>query len=89
MLFHPARACYFPRVDEIEVIETEWGSPLHQELVALEERARVEWRNSPEAREEMKLLRETPPPEIDWSSVRPLPKPAKKTPIYQWSGLSL
>lgn len=41
----------WPAVDEIEVIETEWGSELHQRLVAEEHAARVAWRNSPEARE--------------------------------------
>jgi hypothetical protein len=76
-------------MEGIEVIETEWGSPLHLELIALEERARVEWRNSPEAREEMRRLREAPPLKVDWASIRIASKPAKRTPIYQWSGMSL
>ncbi len=32
-------------MDEIEVIETEWGSELHKRLVAEEHAARVAWRN--------------------------------------------
>ncbi len=76
-------------MDGIEVIETEWGSELHRELIALEARARVEWRNSPEAREEMRRLREAGPLEIDWSSARDRKPVTKKVPIHVWSESSL
>lgn len=78
-----------PAMDGIETIETEWGSELHRQLIALEAKARVEWRNSPEAREEMRRLREAGPLEIDWSSVFRQKPPTKKVPIYVWDGLSL
>ncbi len=69
-------------MDGIEVIETEWGSELHRELIALEAKARVEWRNSPEAREEMRRLREAPP--LEWQGITTPARAARKTPIYHW-----
>lgn len=76
-------------MDDIEVIETEWGSELHRRLIAEEHAQRIAWRNSPEAIEEMKRLREAGPLEIDWSSALRKRPVTKKVPIYQWSGLSL
>lgn len=76
-------------MDDIEVIETEWGSELHRRLIAEEHDQRIAWRNSPEALEEMKRLREAGPLEIDWSSALRKRPVTKKVPIYQWNGLSL
>lgn len=76
-------------MDDIEVIETEWGSELHRRLIAEEHAQRVAWRNSPEALEEMKRLREAGPLQIDWSSALRKRPVTKKVPIYRWSGLSL
>ena len=76
-------------MDDIEVIETEWGSELHRRLIAEEHAQRIAWRNSPEAIEEMKRLRDAGPLEIDWSSALRKRPVTKKVPIYQWSGLSL
>lgn len=73
----------------IEVIETEWGSELHRRLVAEEHAARVAYRNSPEAWEQARRMKEAPPLEIDWSSALRRKPVTKKVPIYQWSGLSL
>ena len=58
----------FEAVKGIEVIETEWGSELHQRLVAEEHAARVAWRDSPEAWEQARRMKEAGPLEIDWSS---------------------
>lgn len=76
-------------MDDIEVIEIEWGSELHRRLIAEEHAQRIAWRNSPEAIEEMKRLQEAGPLEIDWSSALRKRPVTKKVPIYQWSGLSL
>lgn len=76
-------------MDDIEVIETEWGSELHRRLIAEEHAQRIAWRNSPEALEEMKRLREAGPLEIDWSSALRKRPVTKKVPIYRWPGLSL
>ena len=68
-------------MDDIEVIETEWGSELHRRLIAEEHAQRIAWRNSPEAIEEMKRLREAGP--LEWGRViHPIKR--KKTPIYRW-----
>ena len=48
----------FILVEGIEVIETEWGSELHQRLVAEEHATLVAWRDSPEAREQAQRMRE-------------------------------
>lgn len=79
----------FSPVEDIEVIETEWGSELHQRLVAEEHAARVAWRDSPEAREQAQRMREAGPLEIDWSSALRRKAVSKKTPIFQWNELSL
>jgi len=76
-------------VDDIEVIETEWGSELHKRLVAEEHAARVAWRKSPEAWEEARQMEEAGPLKIDWSSAHRQRPITKKIPIYQWSGLSI
>jgi hypothetical protein len=68
-------------VEGIEVIETEWGSALHQRLVAEEQAARVAWRETPEAREQARRIREAGP--LKWGRVI-YPEKRKKTPIYQW-----
>lgn len=57
-------------MDDIEVIETEWGSELHRRLIAEEHAQRIAWRNSPEALEEMKRLREAGPLEWGRRSIR-------------------
>jgi hypothetical protein len=75
-------------MEGIEVIETEWGSELHRRLVAEEHAARVAYRNSPEAWEQARRMREAPPLKIDWSSALRRKPVTKKVPIYQWSGMS-
>lgn len=72
---------YRVAVEAIEVIETEWGSELHQRLVAEEHAARVAWRDSPEAWEQAKRMQEAGP--LKWGRVV-YPVKRKKTPIYQW-----
>lgn len=76
-------------MDGIKVIETEWGSDLHRRLVAEEHAARVAWRNSPEAWEQARRMKEAGPLRIDWSSALKRKQVTKKVPIYRWSGLSL
>jgi len=76
-------------MDGIEVIETEWGSELHRRLIAEEHAERIAYRNSPEALEEIRRIREAGPLEIDWSSALHQKAVTRKVPIYQWSGLSL
>jgi hypothetical protein len=71
----------FIPVEGIEVIETEWGSELHQRLVAEEHAARVAWRDSPEAWEQAQRMREAGP--LEWGRVV-YPVKRKKTPIYRW-----
>jgi hypothetical protein len=68
-------------MEGIEVIETEWGSELHRRLVAEEHAARVAYRNSPEAWEQARRMKEAPP--LEWGRVI-YPVKRKKTPIYQW-----
>lgn len=75
------KVCDLPSVDDIEVIETEWGSELHKRLVAEEHAARVAWRNSPEAWEEARQMQEAGP--LKWGRVI-FPEKRKKTPIYKW-----
>ena len=70
-----------PTMEGIEVIETEWGSELHRRLVAEEHAARVAYRNSPEAWEQARRMREAGP--LEWGRVI-YPVKRKKTPIYQW-----
>ena len=76
-------------MDGIEVIETEWGSELHQRLIAEEHAARVAYRDSPEAREEARLMKEAGPLRIDWDSVGRENPRTRRTPIYVWSGMSV
>ncbi len=76
-------------MDGIEVIETEWGSELHRRLIAEKHAARVAYRDSPEAWEEARLMKEAGPLRIDWSSVRQGKPATRKTPIYVWSGMSV
>lgn len=76
-------------MDGIEVIETEWGSELHKRLIAEKHAARVAYRNSPEAWEEARRMKEAEPLRIDWSSVRRGNPRTRKTPIYVWSGMSV
>lgn len=73
--------CLSESVEGIEVIETEWGSPLHQRLVEEEHAARVAWRDSPEAREQARRMSEAGP--LEWGRVI-YPVKRKKTPIYKW-----
>jgi hypothetical protein len=80
---------YWVAVEGIEVIETEWGSELHQRLVAEEHAARVAWRDSPEAWEQAKRMQEAGPLKIDWSSALRRKPVSKKVPIYRWNELSL
>jgi hypothetical protein len=68
-------------VDGIEVIETEWGSELHKRLVAEKHAARVAYRNSPEAWEEARRMKEAGP--LQWGRII-FPDKRKKTPIYKW-----
>ena len=76
-------------MDGIEVIETDWGSDLHRRLIAEKHAARVAYRDSPEAWEEARLMKEAGPLMIDWSSVHQGKPPTRKTPIYVWSGMSV
>jgi hypothetical protein len=78
----------FPAMDGIKVIETEWGSELHRRLIAQEHAERVAWRNSPEAWEQARRMKEAGPLRIDWSTAIVRKPITKKVPIYQWSGLS-
>lgn len=71
----------FPAMDGIKVIETEWGSDLHRRLIAEEHAERVAWRNSPEAWEQARRMKEAGP--LEWGRVI-YPVKRKKTPIYRW-----
>ena len=80
---------HFPAMEDIEVIETEWGSELHKRLIAEKHAARVEYRNSPEAWEEARRMKEAEPLTIDWTlALKPKPL-TKKVPIYQWNAMSV
>ena len=68
-------------MEGIEVIETEWGSELHKRLIAEKHAARVAYRDSPEAWEEARKMKEAEP--LTWGRVI-YPEKRKKTPIYQW-----
>ena len=68
-------------MDGIEVIETEWGSELHRRLIAEKHAARVGYRNSPEAWEELRELQDAP--RLEWQRVIPA-KRARTVPIYRW-----
>lgn len=69
----------------IELIETEWGSELHLELIALEMRARVEWRNSPEAGEEMRRLEVAAGREMAPLEVAAVHDESLNLPVYIWA----
>jgi hypothetical protein len=71
-------------MDGIEVIETEWGSELHLGLIALEQKARVEWRDSPAAREEMKRLAAAAKAEKAPMEVAPIPEESLKLQVHIW-----
>ena len=71
-------------MEGIEVIETEWGSPLHRELIALEEQARVEWRNSPEAIEEMHELALASKKPMGPLEIAPRPEMPLNLPVHVW-----
>lgn len=64
------------------MIETEWGSPLHQDLIAHKAKLRAEWMNSPEAAEEAQKLKDAP--RLEWQSAVPVKQPRKKIPVYVW-----
>ena len=68
-------------MDGIQVIETEWGSELHQRLIAEKHAARVAYRDSPEAWEEYRQLLQAP--RLEWQRVIPAKK-VKTIPIYRW-----
>jgi hypothetical protein len=76
-------------MEGIEVIETEWGSELHKRLIAEKHAARVAYRDSPEAWEEARQMKEAEPLEIDWSSALRPKAPTKKVLIYKWNGMSV
>jgi hypothetical protein len=77
----PERRAKFFSMEGIEVIETEWGSELHLRLVAEEQAARVAYRDSPEAWEQARRMKEAGP--LEWGRVI-YPTKRKKTPIYRW-----
>ena len=54
-------------MESIEVIETEWGSELHKRLIAEKHAARVAYRDSPEAWEEARRMKEAGP--LEWGRV--------------------
>ena len=68
-------------MDGIEVIETEWGSELHRQLIAEKQAARVAYRESPEAWEEYRRLLAAP--KLEWQGVV-YPRRPKTVPVYQW-----
>lgn len=68
-------------MEVIEHTETEWGSELHLRLIAEKHAARVAYRESPEAWEEARRMKEAGP--LEWGGVI-YPEKRKKTPIYQW-----
>ena len=71
-------------MDDIPVIETEWGSNLHRKLIEEKARLRMEWRDSPAAFEDVRLLAEAPP--LRWEGViAPAQKSTGKTPIHVWT----
>jgi len=73
-------------MEGIEVIETEWGSPLHRELIAHKATLRAEWMKSDEAAEEGRRMLDAP--KLEWERViQPRPR-RKKIPIYTWQRLS-
>ncbi len=76
-------------MNEIEVIATAWGSELHKQLIAEEHAARVAYRNSPEAWEEARRMKEAGPLKIDWSLALNKKSPTRKTSIYVWSEMSV
>lgn len=68
----------------IETIETEWGSELHLQLIALEMKARVEWRNSPSAREEMQRLELAVGQEAAPLELAPVHEESLNLPVHLW-----
>lgn len=72
-------------MNEIEMIETEWGGVLHRELIALEMKARVEWRDSPEARDEMRRLGEAARKEMAPLALAPVHQESLDLPVYVWA----
>lgn len=80
---------HFAAMEDIEVIETEWGSELHKRLIAEKHAARVAYRNSPEAWEEARLMKEAEPLTIDWTLALKPKSPTKKVPIYRWNAMSV
>ena len=68
----------------IETIETEWGSVLHLQLIALEMKARVEWRNSPSAREEMQRLELAVGQEAAPLELAPVHEESFNLPVHLW-----
>lgn len=68
----------------IETIETEWGSELHLQWIALEMKARVEWRNSPGAREEMQRLELAVGQEAAPLELAPVHEESLNLPVHLW-----
>ena len=72
-------------MNEIEMIETEWGGVLHRELISLEMKARVAWRDSPEARDEMRRLGEAAGKDVAPMELAPVHQESLNLPVYVWA----
>ncbi|MEO5915732.1 MAG: hypothetical protein ABIS50_15970 [Luteolibacter sp.] len=70
-------------MEEVPVIETEWGSELHRRLIAEKARLRMEWRESPGALEDVRQMAIAPP--LQWDGIAVPAKSTRKTPIYLWT----
>lgn len=70
-------------MEDVPVIETEWGGEMHRKLIAEKARLRVEWRGSPGAMEDVRQMADAPP--LRWEGVVIPGVKRKKTPIYLWT----
>ena len=72
-----------PPMEDVPMIETEWGSERHRELIAEKARLRLEWRGSPGALEDVRRMALASP--LRWEGVVIPAGKRKKTPIYLWT----
>jgi hypothetical protein len=70
-------------MEDVPVIETEWGSELHRGLIAEKARLRMEWRESPGALEDVRRMVKAPA--LRWEGIVVPTKRTRKTPIYLWT----
>lgn len=70
-------------MEEVPIIETEWGGELHRELIAEKAQLRLEWRGSPGAIEDLRRMSVARPSR--WEGIVIPAVKRKKTPIHRWT----